>query len=189
MYAFEPYSSQSYQIQEAGLSFYSYVILIRVLHGRDRRTFMTLFWTLIATISVFRCVICASRLQDILQNSSNKVDLIDHMHVGYFTSIALVEMLSSYFLLRRLFSAQSSSVQLNSNIDLFKWLTRSTEIRLAVLTLIGITRAITYSFQTTAQSATSTSGQVDRFVATLECLFPMIMLQVTSLSVSVVMQG
>jgi hypothetical protein len=165
-----------YQIQEAGLSFYSYEILIRVLRGRDRRMFMILFWIMIAIITVFRCVICVSRVQDIMQNGTSRTDLIDHMHIGYFTSIALVEMLSSYFLLRKFFSAKSGSAEINSRIGLFKYLTRSTEIRLAVLTLIGITRAITYSFQTTAQSATSTSGQVDRFVATLECLFPIVML-------------
>jgi hypothetical protein len=137
---------------------------------------MILFWMMIAAISAFRCAISVSRLQDILQNSNSRVDFIDQMHIAYFISIALVEMLSSYFLLRKFLSAQSSSVQLDSKIDLFKWMTRSTEIRLAVLTLIGITRAITYSFQTTAQSATSISGQIDRFVATLECLFPIIML-------------
>jgi hypothetical protein len=137
---------------------------------------MILFWTMILVITLFRCAICVSRVQDILQNSSSKVDFIDHMHIGYFTSIALVEMLSSFFLLRKFFSARAGSAEINSKIGLFKYLTRSTEIRLAVLTLIGITRAITYSFQTTAQSATSTSGQVDRFVTTLECLFPIVML-------------
>lgn len=136
---------------------------------------MIIFWIMIGIISIFRCAICVSRIQDIMQNSTSKTDFIDHMHIGYFTSIALAEMLSSYFLLRKFFSARSGSVAINSKIGLFKYLTRSTEIRLAVLTLIGVTRAITYSFQTTAQSATSTSGQVDRFVATLECLFPMVM--------------
>jgi hypothetical protein len=52
---------------------------------------------------------------------------------------------------------------------------RSTEIRLTTLAAIGFSRAITYSFQTTAQSATTVAGQVDRFVYTLECLFPIIM--------------
>jgi hypothetical protein len=163
------------------LSFYSYQILIRVLRGRDRRTFIILFWIMILIITVFRFAICVSRIQDILENSNSRVDFIDHMHIGYFTSIALVEILSSYFLLRKFFSAQSGSAQVNSRLGLFKYLTRSTEIRLAALTLIGITRAITYSFQTTAQSATATSGQVDRFVTTLECLFPIVMLYVSPL--------
>jgi hypothetical protein len=136
---------------------------------------------MILIITVFRFAICVSRIQDILENSNSRVDFIDHMHIGYFTSIALVEILSSYFLLRKFFSAQSGSAQVNSRLGLFKYLTRSTEIRLAALTLIGITRAITYSFQTTAQSATATSGQVDRFVTTLECLFPIVMLYVSPL--------
>jgi hypothetical protein len=55
-------------------------------------------------------------------------------------------------------------------------LMRSTEIRLATLAVIGFSRAITYSFQTTAQSATTTASQLDRFVYTLECMFPVMLL-------------
>ena len=122
--------------------------------------------------------IMSERVKDILQETQIRVTLIDRLHIGYFVGIALAEMLSSYFLLRKFFSAQRSSVDMKSNVGLFRHLTRSTEIRLAVLTLIGITRSITYSFQTTAQSATTVSGQVDRFVTTLECLFPIVMLYV-----------
>lgn len=158
------------------MSFYSYQILILILGSRERRTFMILFWTMILIITVFRFAISVGRVQDILDKSSRRVPFIDHMHIGYFTSIALIEMISSYFLLRTFFSAQSSSLQANSTFGLFQYMTRSAGIRLAVLTLIGITRAITYSFQTTAQSATGASGQVDRFVTTLECIFPIVML-------------
>jgi hypothetical protein len=66
----------SYQIQKAGLSFYSYEILIRVLRGRDRRIFMIIFWIMIAIITIFRCVICVSRVQDIMQNSTGRTNLI-----------------------------------------------------------------------------------------------------------------
>ena len=98
------------------------------------------------------------------------------MHIGYFTTIAIVEAVSAYFLLRMFFTAKAGSAQVQSKLGLFHYLTRSTEIRLAALTLIGVSRAITYSFQTTAQSATSATGQLDRFVTTLECLFPIVML-------------
>jgi hypothetical protein len=137
---------------------------------------MGLFWTLIMIITLFRTLIAVSRVQDILESSSSRVDFIDHMHVGYFTTIAMVEAVSAYFLLRVFFAAKASPVQVQSQLGLFHHLTRSTEIRLAALTLIGISRAITYSFQTTAQSATSATGQLDRFVTTLECLFPIVML-------------
>ena len=46
---------------------------------------------------------------------------------------------------------------------------------LASLALIGITRAVTYSSQETAQSATNIASQVDRFVYTIECMFPFMM--------------
>lgn len=127
-------------------------------------------------ITLFRSLIAVSRVQDILESSSSRVDFIDHMHIGYFTTIAIVEVVSAYFLLRIFFTAKAGSVQVQSKLGLFHYLTRSTEIRLAALTLIGISRAITYSFQTTAQSATSVTGQLDRFVTTLECLFPIVML-------------
>jgi len=42
--------------------------------------------------------------------------------------------------------------------------------------VIGITRCITISFQKTAQSATSTAGELDRFVVLWENMFPVIML-------------
>jgi hypothetical protein len=163
------------QIQEAGLSFYSYQILNRILLSRDRKIFICLFWVLILSTTAFRMTILVCRIQDIVESSLSRVDLIDRLHIGYFISIALIEILSSYFLLREFFKAKRSSSQIDSKVGLFRYLLRSTEIRLAALTLIGITRSITYSFQTTAQSATSVSGQVDRFVATLECLFPVVM--------------
>lgn len=165
-----------YQIQEAGLSLYSYQILIRLLRGKDRKIFIIAYWALIFIIALFKTLIAVARVQDILGDSVSRVDLIDHLHVGYFVGIALVEAFSSYFLLRKFFTARKESVQVDSKVGLFSYLTRSTEIRLAALTLIGITRSITYSFQTTTQTATTVSGQLDRFVTTLECLFPIVML-------------
>ncbi|KAI8401342.1 hypothetical protein FOFC_18211 [Fusarium oxysporum] len=44
---------------------------------------------------------------------------------------------------------------------------RSTEVRLALLAVIGVMRAITYSFQTTAHSATNVASQLDRFAYTM----------------------
>ena len=101
-------------------------------------------------------------------------DRINHLHVGYFVSIAVVETISSYYLLRVFIAAKATSVVVYSKSSLFHHLT-STEIRLTTLSIVGITRAITYSFQTTAQSATSVASQADRFAYTLECVFPVVM--------------
>ena len=103
---------------------------------------------------------------------------VNRLHMGYFTTIALVEIFSAYFLLGIFASGQRSSVVLLTRTNLFRQLTRSTEMRLASLSLIGVTRAITYSFQAEAQSATSVASQVDRFAYTLECFYPIVMMQV-----------
>lgn len=173
------------QVQEAGLSFYSYIILNRILHGHSRKVFISLYWTGIFVIFTFKLAITVLRLKDILNGNIKNVLLIDRMHIGYFVGIALVEMLSSYFLLRKFFSAQSSSMEIQSHVGLFSYLMRSTEIRLGILTLIGISRSITYSFQATAQSATNVAGQIDRFVVVLECMFPIVMLYVLSLQFTI----
>jgi hypothetical protein len=168
--------TRTLQIQEGGLSFYSYLILIRVLKGRSRTIFMSLFWSGIVIIVAVRTGILTERARDILQNTTDRQNTIDHLHNVYFGTIALVECNSAFFLLRKLAFAHKSSIEAASGHKLFVYLMRSTEIRVAMLALIGFSRTITYSFQTTAQSATSTMGQLDRFVVTLECLFPEMML-------------
>ena len=169
-------SHRFYQIQEAGLSMYSYQILIRILRYRQKKTFKQLYWLTICSATIFRITIMVCRIKDILSDSLARVTLIDRLHIGYFFSIALAEMLSSYFLLRKFFSAQSGSRSLAKEHGLFGYLMKSTEIRVTILALIGISRSITYSFQSTAQSATSAWGEIDRFVYVLEGMFPTIML-------------
>lgn len=104
-------------------------------------------------------------------------DTINALHIGYFVLIALVECTSAYFLLKIFAGAKSDSAKAAaSQTGFFKYLMRSTEVRLALLAVIGVMRAITYSFQTHAQSATDIASQLDRFAYTMECLFPVIML-------------
>lgn len=67
------------------------------------------------------------------------------------------------------------SQQAGLNVSLLRYLMRSTEIRLTLLAFISILRTFTYSFQYTAQSAASPVNQMDRFAATLEMLFPVLM--------------
>jgi hypothetical protein len=136
---------------------------------------MALFWSMIVIISGIRLAILISRARQIVAGTNHLQKLIDHLHVGYFSGIAVIETISAVFLLRKFASARKTSLEVASTSGLFKYLMRSTEIRLAALALIGITRAVTYSFQTEAQSATSVASQIDRFVFTLECLFPVIM--------------
>ncbi|KAH7317065.1 hypothetical protein B0I35DRAFT_504414 [Stachybotrys elegans] len=168
------FADLAWLIQEAGLSFYSYVILTKVLVKTSRIVFLSLFWFLIAVISTLRIVILIIRAKYIIGGSTDNdmLHTINSLHIGYFTSIAVIECLSAVFLLRKFHWARWSAL----NVNLFSYLMRSTEIRLALLALIGIMRAVTYSFQTTAQSATSLASQLDRFAYTLECMFPVMMM-------------
>ena len=147
-----------------------------MLSGRSRVVFISLFWTIMAVLLIIRMFILTSRAKDILAGNNNRQYLIDHLHIGYFTSIATVECVSAFFLLKKFASAKRDSMEATSTSGLFHYLMRSTEIRLTILAAIGFSRAITYSSQTTAQSATTVASQVDRFVYTLECLFPIMML-------------
>lgn len=135
---------------------------------------MGLFWSLIAAISALRIAILILRVQYINNGSQppEALKIINTLHIGYFTSIALIECLSAVFLLRKFRWARLSTL----SVGLFSYLMRSTEIRLALLALVGVTRAVTYSFQATVQSATTVASQLDRFAYTLECMFPVMML-------------
>lgn len=172
-------SVRSPQIQEAGLSFYSYAILARVLRGVERTIFMSLFWALVLVITAVRLGIMPVRVRFILDDnhSPSLQRTVDHLHVGYFTAIAVVECASAVFLLRTFRTARRTSITTTlGRGELFRYLMRSTEIRLATLALIGVMRAVMYSFQNTAQSAEGVAGQLDRLAYTLECLFPIVML-------------
>ena len=109
-------------------------------------------------------------------NDASLQTKIDNLHIGYFSGIAMLEVTSSVFLIRTFAQAKSTSMSVALHSGLFSYMMRSTEVRLALLALIGIMRAVTYSFQTTAQSATTTASQLDRFAYTLECLFPAMLL-------------
>ncbi|KAL4801765.1 hypothetical protein BDV18DRAFT_69690 [Aspergillus unguis] len=169
-------------VQEGGLSFYSYQILVHTLRDTTRVLFLCVFWFFLSTISGIRLTILVYR---VLDTASGKVTLVSagpyqhkigYLHVGYFTTIALVETWSSIFLIRLLRNAYKVSPKISSTRHVFRYLLRSTEVRVASLCFIGITRAVTYSSQVTSQSATTVAGQVDRFAYTMECLFPLVML-------------
>ncbi|KAF5004978.1 hypothetical protein FDECE_8557 [Fusarium decemcellulare] len=165
-----------WMIQEAGLSFYSYIILSRVLRHRQWYIFASLFWFMIVAIAALRVVIAAVRARRILNEAEGEQSVINNLHMGYFVLIALLECLSSFFLLRVFSSAKSTSLKAAIKAGLFRYLMRSTEVRLALLAVLGIMRAVTYSFQTASQSATNIASQIDRFAYGMECMFPVMML-------------
>lgn len=131
-----------------------------------------------ATVVGIRVGIMKSRAQGLLQNSDSLQRLVDRLHMGYFISIALLEIISSGFLIKLLSDARRSSLDVMTS-SVFQQLMRTTEMRLATLALIGIGRSVTYSFQVASQGATTVAGQFDRFIYSLECLFPFIMLYVS----------
>jgi hypothetical protein len=162
------------QIQEAGLSFYSYMILTRVLQKRARLIFLSLFWVIMVLIVGLRFSIMGCRAQNTINDNDKLQTIIARLHIGYFALIAVIEIISAFFLLR-VFALARKQSEVVGRGGLFRYLTQSTETRLATLALIGFTRAITYSFQKNVQSASDVAGQIDRFVFTLECMFPIVM--------------
>ncbi|KAK4234714.1 hypothetical protein C8A03DRAFT_47020 [Achaetomium macrosporum] len=162
-------------IQEAGLSFYGYVILSRILRDRNWYIFASVFWIFIVAIAVVRIIIAVTRVRQIVTGDEGLQQTVNHLHMAYFPMIAVVECVSAYYLLTIFAKAQMGSFKQATKTGLFPYLMRSTEVRLALLAVIGTMRAVTYSFQTEAQSATNLAGQVDRFAYTMECLFPIVM--------------
>lgn len=151
---------------------------MRILRNRDRLVFIAIFWFLIIVIFVLRIFILISRVRVILAGRAILRTTINGLHIGYFVSIALVECLSAYFLLKKFTTAKKISQEVSLTSTLFQHLMRSTEIRLATLAIIGITRAVTYFFQPSVQKATTLTSQIDHFFYTLECLFPVMILSV-----------
>lgn len=162
-------------IQEAGLSFYSYVILRRVLRGKQHVIFITLFWVFITSLVAVRVAITVLRVRSVVEIPTNFQPTIVNLHIAFFVLVATLECLSAFFLLRKFATAKSTSMKAALRTGLIQYLLRSTEVRVALLCLTGITRAVTYSFQGTAQSATTVPGQVDRFAYTIESMFPIML--------------
>lgn len=137
---------------------------------------MSVFWLLMVVIVALRIAIAISRTDELRQGSNLLQSRINLLHMGYFISIALVELCGSGFLIQVLARARRTSRQSMSSGIPFLYLLRTTEVRMATLAGIGVGRAVTYSYQATSQSATTIASQVDRFFAALECLFPFMML-------------
>jgi hypothetical protein len=133
------------------------------------------FWVFVVAIAAVRITIAITRVRLIVTGDETLQDTVNHLHMAYFPLIAVLECVSAYYLLRVFAKAKMSALKQATRFGLFPYLMRSTEVRMALLAVIGIMRAVTYSFQTEAQSATNLAGQVDRFAYTMECLFPIVM--------------
>lgn len=127
-------------------------------------------------IATIRILIAVTRIRLIVTDHKELQLTVDHLHMAYFPLIAIVECVSAYYLLSNFARAKKDSLKVATRMGLFRFLMRSTEFRLALLAVVGIMRAVTFSFQTTAQSATDAASQADRFAYTMECLFPIMML-------------
>lgn len=161
--------------QEAGLSFYSFAILRRVLRDKQRLIFLTLFVVFMIGLVALRLAIASLRVQSIVEIRTNRQEIIIDLHIAFFVLLAALECLSAFFLLRKFATAKSTSMKAALRTGLVQYLLRSTEVRVALLCLTGITRAVAYSFQGTAQSATTVAAQVDRFAYTIESMFPVML--------------
>ncbi|KAH7190469.1 hypothetical protein RAB80_018030 [Fusarium oxysporum f. sp. vasinfectum] len=162
-------------LQEVGLLFYSYIILKRILRGLRWRVFASLFWTGIAGIIMVRIVIIVFRVCSILAGNNDLLTIINHIHIAYFGLIASLECLSAYFLMVLFTSAKASSAEIARNGGLFQYLARSTEMRVALLALQGVLRAVTHSFKTAGQTAENIATQLDRFFYAVFCLYSMVL--------------
>lgn len=160
------------QVQEVGASFYSYAILTRLLNRQSRYSFMCLFWILVVAISVLRLFILLGRIKIILDTGGGYERLVNYLHVGYFSLIVILECTSAFFLLREYSSARRASKDACLAGSLLQHLMRGTETRVASLAFIGVARAVAYAFNKSLPEAVSPSGEFDRFIYTMECMFP-----------------
>ena len=157
------------------------MILARVLHSGERMIFMTLFWALILVIVALRSAVLVVDVRFVLEHNISQDQfqtIVRRLGVACFVAIALAECTSAVFLLRRFHSALRLS-SITRGGRLFVYLMRSTEIRVATLACIGITRAATFSSHAVGVGGVKgVANQLDCFVVTLQALFPMVMLQV-----------
>lgn len=154
--------------------FYSYLILRRVLRGTRRKVFTIIFWLIILGVFATRVVIAVFRIESILSDAYSIQVTINYLHISYFSLMAILECISAYYLLDVFRTAKRTSMEMAVKVGIFRYLTRSTEFRVAILAVQGIFRTFTHSFQTPGQKAENLASQLDRFAYTLFCLFPII---------------
>ncbi|KAF5565884.1 hypothetical protein FNAPI_1433 [Fusarium napiforme] len=162
-------------LQEASLLLYSYIILQRVLRPKQWRVFSIIFWTLMVLTAISRVFIAIYRAKFLIEGVAEFEVIINYLHIGYFTFMAISECLSAYFLVVIFASAKTASMSAALKVGLLRYLTRSTEIRVAFLAVLGVVRTIIHPFQTPGQKAVNIASQLDRFLYALFCLYPIVL--------------
>jgi hypothetical protein len=141
----------------------------------ERIVFLTLFWGLMLVIMVIKIVMILFSVGYVLDSPPYSQDVDCYLHLGYYLSIAMVELVSVVYLVRKFRAVlRSSKSFLFRGGRLYLYLMRSTEIRLVMLMFIGVMRTITASVGTFV-SQQEISYNLDQFIYTLECLFPVVM--------------
>ncbi|KAF4464297.1 hypothetical protein FALBO_8866 [Fusarium albosuccineum] len=162
-------------IQEVGLLVYSYIILRQLLTGTRWKVFNGLFWGIVSSIVMIRVVIIVFRVQYILYGDPTHRITVNYVHIGYFGFIAILECISAYFLVTTLIAVERTSLQAALRVGLFRYLARSTEMRVALLALQGVFRTVTHSIKNPGQQVSNISSQLDRFAYAILCLFPVVL--------------
>ncbi|KAM0354994.1 hypothetical protein ACHAPU_000840 [Fusarium lateritium] len=162
-------------LQESSLLLYSYIILQRVLRPGQWRVFSGIFWSLMACTAISRVCIAIYRAKFLIEGDPEYEVIINYFHIGYFSFIAISECTSAYFLVVIFASATTSSMNAALKVGLMRYLTRSTEMRVAFLALIGVIRTVIHPFMTPGQKAVNIASQLDRFLYALACLYPTVL--------------
>ncbi|OAQ57402.1 hypothetical protein VFPPC_12471 [Pochonia chlamydosporia 170] len=160
------FAGVAWLVQEAGLPFYSYMILASALHSAERMVFQALFWTLMLLSVALRCAGLVVEVRFIAEQNIS-ADLYKtvtrRLTVAGFVTMALVECTSAVFLLKIFRSVLRSLPSPESSGTLYHYLMRSTEIRVASLALIGVMRAVTFSWYAVGTGGDGgLAGQLDR---------------------------
>jgi hypothetical protein len=154
------------------------VILHHVLSGGERIVFFTLFWALILIIVVLKLIMIVFTVGTVFHSPAYPQAVNNHLHLGYYLAIAVVECVSAVFLLRKFREVLRSSMSFPlRGVKLYRYLMRSTEIRVAMIMFIGIMRTVTTSttLNITYGRRKGVDIDLDGFIYTLECLFPVVM--------------
>lgn len=169
--------SRTIQVQEAGINFYSYFILVQLLRRRARLAFMAVFWCFAVAITTVRTSIAAFRVRTVLGTGSitNNSNVVYYLHVLFFVLIAFLEIIAFCTLLLKFYSASRiSSRERLPPKTLYPCLMKSTILRLGMLVLVGISRTITFSFLLSNHETYSTARTADTCAYIVECAFPII---------------
>lgn len=114
---------------------------------------------------------------DVLGSPAVSLANNNYLLLGYYISITLVECISAVFLLKNFqMVLRTAMASANRSGGLYRYIMRSTEIRLATMAFIGIGRTITTSVNLFGdKQKQGLATDIDWFIYTIECLFPIVM--------------